>query len=89
MQACGRRSRIAIPHHTATAQQQRLLDTQLEERRWLYNPLLAERRAAWEQRQESLRLYDPQAALPARKAERPTLTGVMRRSCRTLWRGLI
>jgi putative transposase len=59
-----------------TKQQQRLLDQRLEERRWLYNHLLAERRAVWEQRQESLRLYDQQATLPALKAERPTLAGV-------------
>jgi putative transposase len=57
-------------------QQQRLLDKQLEECRWLYNHLLAERRDAWEHRQESLRWYDQQATLPARKAERPALAGV-------------
>jgi putative transposase len=57
-------------------QQQRLLEQQLEECRWLYNHLLAERRAAWEQRQESVRLYDQQATLPALKAERPALAGV-------------
>ncbi len=57
-------------------QQQRLLGQQLEECRWLYNQLLAERRNAWEQRQESLRLSDQQAILPALKADRPTLVGV-------------
>ena len=57
-------------------QQQRLLEQQLEECRWLYNYLLAERRDAWEQRQESLRLYDQQATLPALKAERPALAQV-------------
>ena len=57
-------------------QQQRLLEQQLEECRWLYNELLAARRDAWEQRQESLRLYDQQATLPALKAERPALAGV-------------
>ena len=57
-------------------QQQRLLEQQLEECRWLYNHLLAERRDAWEQRQASLRLYDQQATLPALKAERPSLAGV-------------
>jgi putative transposase len=59
-----------------TKHQQRLLDRQLEECRWLYNHLLAERRDAWEARQESRRLYDQQATLPALKAERPTLAGV-------------
>ena len=59
-----------------TKQQQRLLNRQLEECRWLYNHLLAERRDAWEQRQESTGLYDQQATLPALKAARPTLAGV-------------
>ena len=57
-------------------QQQRLLEHQLEECRWLYNHLLAARRDAWEQRHESLRLYDQHATLPALKAERPQLAGV-------------
>jgi putative transposase len=52
-------------------QQQRLLEHQLEECRWLYNELLAARRDAWEQRQASVRLYDQQATLPALKAARP------------------
>lgn len=59
-----------------TKQQQRLLERQLEECRWLYNHLLAERRDAWEQRHESVRLYDQHATLPALKAERTTLAGV-------------
>ena len=59
-----------------TKQQQRLLDAQLEECRWLYNHLLAERRSAWEERQESLRYYDQATSLPALKIERPTLAGV-------------
>jgi putative transposase len=59
-----------------TKQQQRLLDAQLEECSWLYNYLLAERRDAWEQRQESVRPYDQQAALPALKATRPSLAGI-------------
>jgi putative transposase len=59
-----------------TKQQQRLLDAQVEECRWLYNELLAARRVAWEQRQESVRLYDQQATLPALKATRPALAAV-------------
>jgi putative transposase len=59
-----------------TRQQQGLLEQQLEECRWLYNHLLAERRDAWQQRQESVRLYDQQATLPALKAERPALASV-------------
>ncbi len=57
-------------------QQQRLLEQQLEECRWLYNHLLEQRRDAWELRQESLRLYDQHALLPALKIERPALAGV-------------
>lgn len=57
-------------------QQCRLLEQQLEECRWLYNRLLEERKTAWEQRQESVRLYDQHAMLPALKAERPSLAGV-------------
>jgi putative transposase len=59
-----------------TKERQRLLDEHLEECRWLYNRLLEERKTAWEQRQESVRLYDQHALLPALKAERPQLAGV-------------
>jgi putative transposase len=59
-----------------TKHQQRLLDSQLEECCWLYNHLLAARRDAWEQRQESVRLYDQQATLPTLKAERPALGAI-------------
>jgi transposase len=44
--------------------QQRLLDQQWEECRWLYHHLLAARREAWDQRQESLRYYDPATTRP-------------------------
>jgi putative transposase len=59
-----------------TKQQQRLLEQQLEECRWLYTHLLAERRDAWEQRQESLRYYDQAMTLPILKATRPSLAQV-------------
>jgi putative transposase len=59
-----------------TNRQQRLLEQQLEECRWLYNYLLAERRDAWEQRQESLRYYDQAMTLPILKATRPSLAQV-------------
>jgi putative transposase len=59
-----------------TWQQRRLLDRQLEECRWLYNHLLEERKTTWEQRGESLRLFDQQATLPALKAEHPALADV-------------
>src|SRR5262249_8716594 len=57
-------------------QQQRLLEQQREECRWVYNELLAARRDAWEQRQASLRLYDQPARLPLLIAARPTLAAV-------------
>src|SRR5262245_35079564 len=57
-------------------QQRRLLEQQFEECRWLYNHLLAERRDAWEQRQESLRYYDQATSLPALKAQRLSLAQV-------------
>ncbi|HEX6123554.1 MAG TPA: RNA-guided endonuclease TnpB family protein [Ktedonobacterales bacterium] len=57
-------------------QQTRLLIQQLEECRWLYNHLLAERKTTWEQRQESLSYYEQAKGLPALKAERPALAQV-------------
>jgi putative transposase len=59
-----------------TKEQRRLLEQQLEECRWLYNRLLEERQRAWEERQESVRLFDLHRMLPLLKAERPTLTRV-------------
>jgi putative transposase len=57
-------------------QQQRLLERQLEEFRWLYSHLLAERRDAWEQQQKSLRYYDQAMTLHILKATRPSLARV-------------
>jgi len=37
-----------------TKEQQRLLTRQLEECRWLWNTLLAERKTAWKERHESV-----------------------------------
>ncbi len=37
-----------------TKRQERLLTEQLEELRWLWNTLLAERKIAWEERQEAV-----------------------------------
>ena len=45
----------------------------LEECRWVYNETLATRQHAWEERQESLGLYDTQALLPKWKKQRPSL----------------
>jgi len=60
-----------------TKEQQRLLARQLEERRWLWNTLLAERKRAWEERHEPVEYYEQKAELPSIKAgERPSLSEV-------------
>lgn len=48
----------------------------LDECRWLYNHFLEQRKNAWEERQESLRLFDQLSTLPALKVERPSLASV-------------
>lgn len=53
--------------------QRRILEQQLEECRWVYNEVLAERKRAYEERGEMLRLYDTQAMLPVWKLARPAL----------------
>ena len=53
-----------------TKRQQRLLSEQLEELRWLWNTLLAERKQAWEERQETIDYYDQKAELPASESRR-------------------
>jgi putative transposase len=53
--------------------QRRLLEQQLEECRWAYNETLAERKRAYVERGETLRLYDTQAMLPVWKLTRPAL----------------
>lgn len=59
-----------------TKRQRTLLEQTLEECRWLYNHLLEQRKTAWEQRQESVGLYDQQATFAALRAARPTLATV-------------
>lgn len=59
-----------------TKKQAHVLESQLEECRWLYNHWLAERKTAWEERQESLSYYGQKATLPHLKTERETLHGV-------------
>src|SRR5258708_33543166 len=60
-----------------TKEQQRLLDCQLEECRWLWNTLLAERKTAWEERQESGDYYMQKAELPTwQGTDRPALQAV-------------
>ncbi len=59
-----------------TKGQMRLLEQQLEVCRWVYNQTLAARRDAWDERQESLGLYDTNKLLPHWKAEHPPLKQV-------------
>jgi putative transposase len=59
-----------------TAKQERLLNQTLDECRWLYNHFLEQRKTAWEQRQETVSLYDQHAQLPELKAARPSLSTV-------------
>ena len=54
-------------------QQGKKLEAILEECRWLYNHLLAERKNAYEQTGTSLTLYQQQETFPVLKAERPSL----------------
>ncbi len=56
-----------------TKGQRRILNQMLEECRWVYNETLATRKRAWEDRKETLSLYDTIKLLPAWKAERPAL----------------
>jgi putative transposase len=53
--------------------QRRILEQQLEACRWVYNEVLAERKRAYADRGERLRLYDTQAMLPVWKLTRPAL----------------
>ena len=53
--------------------QRRILEQQLEECRWVYNETLAARKRAYEERGESLHLYDTQAMLPGWKLTRPAV----------------
>lgn len=48
----------------------------IDECRWLYNHLLEQRKTTWEERQESISLYDQQTTLPFLKHNRPTLNDV-------------
>lgn len=53
--------------------QRRILEQQLELSRWAYNQTLAERKRAYQERGETLRLYDTQALLPVWKLTKPEL----------------
>lgn len=56
-----------------THQQERLLTETLNECRWLYNHLLEQRKAVWEERQETLGLYDQHKHVTVLKLDRPEL----------------
>lgn len=59
-----------------TKHQQYLLDETLDTCRQVYNQTLAHRKEAWEQRKNTLSLYETHAMLTAWKQERPALTSV-------------
>ena len=59
-----------------TKHQQRLLDETLDTCRQVYNQTLAHRKEAWEQRQDTLSLYETNAMLTQWKQEHPSLTAV-------------
>ena len=59
-----------------TAHQQHLLDETLDTCRQVYNQTLAHRKEAWEQRQETLSLYETNAMLTQWKREHPALSQV-------------
>ena len=59
-----------------TKKQARILALQLEECRWLYNRLLAERKKQWDKFQKPLSYHMQTSSLPPLKKERPSLTVV-------------
>jgi putative transposase len=59
-----------------TKAQETAMQLILEECRWLYNHLLAERKQAWEDRQQALSLYEQQATFGVLKVQRPSLQDV-------------
>lgn len=56
-----------------TKLQVRRMNLCLRECRWLYNQLLEQRKTAWEERQESLGLYDQHKSIPTLVVQRPSL----------------
>lgn len=59
-----------------TKKQQKALESQLEECRWLYNHLLEKRRDAYEQTGKGLTCYEQQATYSILKQEHPSLNSV-------------
>lgn len=56
-----------------TKKQQRLLQEQLDECRWLYNHFLEERKNAWEKDKKSIGYFQQSKSIPILKKERPSL----------------
>lgn len=59
-----------------TKKQQRFLQFQLDECRWLYNHFLEERKTSWEKNQKSVSYFQQCNSIPALKKERPSLKNV-------------
>jgi len=59
-----------------TKHQASLLQSQLDECRWLYNRLLEERRDSWEQKRERLSYFKQCKCIRELKGERPSLSNV-------------
>ena len=59
-----------------TKKQQRLLQEQLNECRWLYNHFLEERKISWEKDKKSISYFDQSKSIPSLKKQRPSLNNV-------------
>jgi putative transposase len=59
-----------------TKKQLKILETTIEECRWLYNNTLAYRKDGWEQEQRNVSYYESKARIPLLKNERLSLKGV-------------
>jgi len=59
-----------------TKRQNRILQEQLDECRWLYNHFLEERREAWEKEKKSISYFQQSESLPELKKMRPSLNKV-------------
>ena len=59
-----------------TRSQEKILESQLEECRWLYNQFLEQRKTSYEATKTAPGLYDQQATIPTLKKERPALATV-------------
>jgi len=59
-----------------TKKQQRLLQEQLNECRWLYNHFLEERKTSWENDKKSISYFNQSKSIPSLKEQRPSLNNV-------------